>query len=331
MIPIPQNLSVYPAQAFDRRGAPGAFLAPSDQLSCGVDYVLAMGAKPAVLSLDLQEIPPHVIRSDSALGTALADIYPDARLTLTTPEGRSVQVLLLVETARTGEARQLWVAPLAPLRPGTPYHLTRIDPDGAPQALGRLANLAFVPGTHIALSTGSQVPVENLKAGDRVLTRDAGPQPLLWVGRTPQMAHGARAPVRIQAGTLNTINALVLSPDHRLFFYQRTDPLGMGTPECMVRAQHLVNHRSITQTERPPYWGYHLLLEGHHLIFAEGIAVETLRINNLTQPALPATLADQGPALLRQHRASSPDDFEIDPLLLPRGDTAALLEAAIAG
>lgn len=331
MIPIPQSLSVYPAQAFDRRGTPGTALAPSDQLTCGADYVLDGGAKPAVLSLDLQDIPPHVIRTDSAIGAGLADIYPDARLTLTTPDGRSVQVLLLVETARTGAARQLWVAPLAPLRPGTSYQLTQIDPDAAPQALGRLASLAFVPGTHIALSTGAQVAVENLRAGDRVLTRDAGPQPLLWVGRTPQMAHGNRAPVRIQAGTLNTMSDLVLSPDHRLFFYQRTDPLGMGTPECMVRAQHLVNHRTITQTEGPAYWGYHLLLEGHHLIFAEGIAVETLRINTLTEPALPATLSAQGPALLRQHRASSPDDFEIDPLLLPRGDTAALLEAAIAG
>jgi hypothetical protein len=42
----------------------------------------------------------------------------------------------------------------------------------------------FARGTNITLASGAQIPIEDLKVGDRVLTRDAGPQQIRWIGNT---------------------------------------------------------------------------------------------------------------------------------------------------
>ena len=81
--------------------------------------------------------------------------------------------------------------------------------------------------------------------GDRILTRDSGPQELRWIGQSTVRAVGDFAPVCIRAGTLNNAHDLLVSPDHRLFVYQRRDELGAGRSELLVKARHLVNGDSV--------------------------------------------------------------------------------------
>lgn len=74
----------------------------------------------------------------------------------------------------------------------------------APQ-LGDL-HVCFLAGTPIATPTG-EVPVETLRAGDLVLTRDQGAQPLVWATSsrvTPEAIDRApdQRPIRIAAGAL---------------------------------------------------------------------------------------------------------------------------------
>ena len=57
--------------------------------------------------------------------------------------------------------------------------------------------------------------------GDRVLTSDDGVQAIRWIGVTTLRATGALAHIVIEAGALNNEHDLVVSPDHRLFIYQR--------------------------------------------------------------------------------------------------------------
>ena len=59
-------------------------------------------------------------------------------------------------------------------------------------------------------------PIEELNAGDEILTRDAGVQEIRWIGQVTMRASGAFAPVLMKAGALNNVNDLVLGPEHRL-------------------------------------------------------------------------------------------------------------------
>ena len=60
---------------------------------------------------------------------------------------------------------------------------------------------------------------------------------------------GEFTPICIKAGTLNNDNDLIVSPDHRLFIYQRSDELGAGRAELLVKVRYLLNGDTVfTQT-----------------------------------------------------------------------------------
>ena len=107
----------------------------------------------------------------------------------------------------------------------------------------------FAKGTRITLSTGMPKPIEELNAGDEILTRDAGAQEIRWIGQVTMRASGAFAPVLMKAGALSNVNDLVLGPEHRLFIYQRSDELGTGRSETLVRVRHLVNGNDVIRIE----------------------------------------------------------------------------------
>ena len=79
----------------------------------------------------------------------------------------------------------------------TPYALVGIDCETAPEQLAQRACARFTRGTRITMASGEQRPIEDLRPGDRVLTRDAGPQYLRWIGVTTQRATGDFAPICI--------------------------------------------------------------------------------------------------------------------------------------
>ena len=73
-----------------------------------------------------------------------------------------------------------------------------------------------------------QVPIEQLRPGDKVLTRNDGPKKVVWVGEKTIRTVVEFAPIQTQEGVLNNARDLVMSPDHRLFVYQRSDKLNAG-------------------------------------------------------------------------------------------------------
>lgn len=201
------------------------------------------------------------------------------------PDGTFVELLVLTISGDEDTAR--FFLPLAPMATRGEYEIVASEPALAAQRLADIASVSFIAGTRLTMANGRQVPVEELHAGDRLLTRDHGPQEVRWIGQQVQRATGALAPIRIRKGTLNVANDLRLFPHHRMFIWQRSDELGTGRAEVLVKAAHLVNDDTVRREEGGFIESYQILFGAHEIIYAEGVAVESLLVTPQTRAALP--------------------------------------------
>lgn len=268
------------------------------------------------------------IAPDSALGTPGNAVHLDAALTMMTATGTTTELLVLVEVDAAGDVAQVYAMPLAPLRARTDYTLVGIDRDGAKSRFAEVACVSFSRGTHVTLASGAQMPIEDLRVGDMVLTRDDGPRPLRWIGAATVRAVGDFAPIRIRAGALNNAGDLVVSPDNRLFIYQRSDVVGAGRHEVLVRAQHLVNGDSVVRQDGGFIDYFQLLFDEHQIIYAEGIAAETMLVDPRTRSVLPPDLSGKLAQAIPGHAHRPHLDFEIQKRLVTRPDAAEILRRA---
>ncbi|PRY91257.1 Hint domain-containing protein [Donghicola tyrosinivorans] len=284
----PQSLPVYRSEEFCVvSGANmGDTLSFADDLTLDDTYCLEKTA-PSRLSILPQGRRKALVAPDSECGTPGNLVILDSVITLMSPRGDTTEALIMVEIDAMGDVQEVFLLPLARLMPGDDYSLVGINRDEAAQKLAQVACVAFSRGTHITMASGAQAPIETLKVGDRVLTRDAGIQQIRWIGQTTVRATGAFAPIVITAGTLNNEHDLVVSPEHRLFIYQRRDALGTGRSEVLIKARHLVNGSTVYWREGGFVDYFQLLFDEHQIIYAEGIAAETLLLDTRTEAALP--------------------------------------------
>ena len=161
-----------------------------------------------------------------------------------------------------------------------------------------------------------------------MLTRDEGVQELRWIGQTTSRAVGRMAPVLIRAGVLNNAADLVVSPDHRLMVYQRHDELGAGSPELLVRARDLVNGSDVVVQDGGFVDYFQLLFDRHHIVYAEGIAAESLFLDSMTQPALPDEILARISPTLETGQRRDAHGIEVQKSLLDRPDAVNLLKRA---
>ena len=134
--------------------------------------------------------------------------------------------------------------------------------------------LCFAAGTRILTPSG-QRPVESLRRGDVVTARDGGLQPIVWIGHRRAPARRHLAPVRIRAGTLGNARDLWLSPQHRVLLRGAALEMAFGVPEALAPAVALVNGATITRAPRAQIDYYHILLDRHDILFAEGAPCES--------------------------------------------------------
>lgn len=130
----------------------------------------------------------------------------------------------------------------------------------------------FAAGTRIATPRG-EVPVQHLAPGDTVRTASGAAKTIAWIGRRTldfrKHPHPERArPVRIMAGALADgvpARDLIVSPDHALFF-----------DGVLVQAKHLTDGVLIAQqTDRARVTYYHVELDSHDILLAEGAPAES--------------------------------------------------------
>ena len=325
-----QSIPVY--RAAELRVVNGANL--GDPLSFAAElnlddtYELRANASPRRLAILAAGNGSFTIAPGSALGQPGASLHLDCCLTMMSGSGQTAEVLVLVEVDDAGTVETVYALPLATLSTRTGYTLVGIDRAKARQKFAQVACVSFSRGTHITMASGVQQPIENLNIGDLVLTRDDGPQAVRWIGQSTVRAEGEFAPIRIRAGSLHNENDLLVSPDHRLFIYQRFDALGAGRHEVLVRARHLVNGDTVVRQTGGFVEYFQLLFDRHHIIFAEGIAAETFFVDTRTRAALPEDLTRALDRGLPDHQDRSHLEYEVSEALLDHPDTVALLKRA---
>lgn len=269
----------------------GDGLSEIDTLCPGDIYQLDPAAAPLALALGPPGSGPgerrQAVAPGSEVGAPGDPVALTAQLTLMAPDGDTVTVLML-RLAGAG----LCALPLAPLAPRTDYTLVHAGPAPAAVRLADVMCLSFLRGTQITLATGAQVPIEALTPGDRVLTRDHGPQPVRWIGRATLRARGDFAPVVIPGGMMGNAGDLCVGPHHRLFLYLRQRPEGLPTAEVLVQARHLVDGERVLQREGGFADWFSLVFDRHEIIYAEGIPAESLMVSEATVARLPEALAE---------------------------------------
>ncbi|MFT4150498.1 MAG: Hint domain-containing protein [Paracoccaceae bacterium] len=157
----------------------------------------------------------------------------------------------------------------------------------------------FVRGTLID-TPGGMRPVQTLAIGDAVRTVANGDQPIRWIGGARVAGRGALAPIRFAPGAIGNTRALWLSPHHRVLVRSPMLEYLFALPAAFVEARHLVNGTSIrlAPVARVEYW--HILLDRHETVLAEGAPVESLYLGPVAEDAL-------GAGAMAELRAIFPD------------------------
>ena len=142
----------------------------------------------------------------------------------------------------------------------------------------------FTPGTRILTRKG-QVAIERLKAGDLVLTRDHGLQPIRWIGArrldAAELADDPTLqPVLIRRGALGQgcpARDMLVSRQHRMLLTGARAELLFGSDEVLVRALHLVSLPGIDAVEVPAVTYLHLLFDRHQIVLADSAWSESFQ------------------------------------------------------
>lgn len=137
-----------------------------------------------------------------------------------------------------------------------------------------LAPVCFARGTRLRGQNG-EIPVEELSVGDLILTVDGGMQPIRWIGRKTSPGTGIFAPVRIAAGALGNARDLRVSQQHRMLLSGPKADAMFDEAEVLAAAKHLVNGSTILVEPCTEIEYFHILLDGHQLVYAEGAIAES--------------------------------------------------------
>lgn len=279
----------------------GAPVAPVEDLATGAcwrwhgDAVRVDGpAEPLVLTgaegdPELRQRAARAVRrligvalaGPGAVGAGMLSDLPDQSFTVT--DGIRAFVVTLVAHPAAQE-RLLMFAGRVPPR-DTDLWLVESTVDPRPEALrpAEPGVICFTSGTRIDTPRGVR-PVEMLRPGDRVLTRDDGAQEILWIGA--RRMSGARLhalpqmrPVRICAGAFGMASPegdLLVSPQHRMLVSGAAARALFNETEVLVEAGDLLDGRAVRIAQGLAEVHYiHLMLPRHSVLRANGVESES--------------------------------------------------------
>lgn len=148
--------------------------------------------------------------------------------------------------------------------------------------------ICFTPDTRLATPDGVR-QIRQLRPGDRVLTRDNGPQEVLWTGH--RRMSGARLyamphlrPIRFKVNAMGLYRPdedLLVSPQHRMLVTGPQAQALFNTAEVLVAAEDLINDVTITVDHALREVTYvHVLFERHNVVWANGLETESFHPSN---------------------------------------------------
>lgn len=161
--------------------------------------------------------------------------------------------------------------------------------------------LCFTRGAMIETAQGPR-PVEELRVGDAIPVRDGGTRPIRWISASKVGARALRrapklAPVRITAGALGNglpLRDLVVSRQHRMLVTSKVAERMFGARDVLISAIRLTTlpgiyvEESIREVEY-----FHILFDAHHVIWAEGVASESLFTGPEALKSVPPAARDE--------------------------------------
>ncbi|MFQ6547109.1 Hint domain-containing protein [Aestuariibius sp. 2305UL40-4] len=171
------------------------------------------------------------------------------------------------------------------------------------------ANLCFTDGTRLQTPTGPRL-IDDLEPGDELLTRDNGPQKIVWIWK------GTHAPADIAANpALNSITIgkgalghglpsrdLRLSRQHRVLLTSKIVTRMFGIGAVLVPAKDLLALPGVALSPLgPPITYFHILMSRHEVLFAEGAPAETLFLGPESLKSLSPDALDEIRLLLGDH------------------------------
>jgi hypothetical protein len=181
--------------------------------------------------------------------------------------------------------------------------------------------VCFTEGTLIETNRGN-IPIEKLRVGDRVLTRDNEFQEIQWIGthevsQRQLAANEKLRPICIKRGALGRnlpARDMHVSRQHRMLV---SSPIAMrmfNTSEVLIPAIKLTTLPGIEVCEGCPDVTYfHLLCKRHEVIFAEGAPAESLFAGpealNAVQPSGRKQILDLFPGISDPHFKPQAADF----------------------
>lgn len=142
----------------------------------------------------------------------------------------------------------------------------------------------FTPGTMIATPKGER-PVESLREGDKVITRDNGIQEIRWAG-TKKMGWKDFAnaehlkPILIREGALGNglpERDILVSPNHRILVANDRTALYFEEREVLVAAKHLVDNKGVMRVNTMSTAYIHFMFDHHEVVLSNGAWSESFQ------------------------------------------------------
>lgn len=185
--------------------------------------------------------------------------------------------------SQNGQAGNIWgFSTSQPLNPGSQY----VKIAGSNSGSRRYRDIApcFAAGTQIRGQDGF-VPVEDIRSGTRIWTRDNGCLPVRWASSSTVGGCADYAPIRFAAGVLGNDTALRVSPSHRMLFTSPRAELMFGPGPVLIPARFFLGQTGVTQDPVATVEYFHFMFEGHEIVDAQGC---------LTESFYPGAMALQG-------------------------------------
>lgn len=145
----------------------------------------------------------------------------------------------------------------------------------------------FAEGTLIETAGGMR-PVESIRPGDLVVTRDNGLQTVRWSSSREVDGVGAFAPVVFAPGAIGNLHELSVSQEHRMVVENAMSDLLFGEAEVLIAAKHLCGLPGVAIRPQPRITYFHIMFDQHQVVRSNGCWSESFFLADNAVAALEA-------------------------------------------
>lgn len=215
--------------------------------------------------------PDQNVTASTVAGIVPGDLADSRyRYSYTGSDGSSGTIYLIATNGLANYGS--WIVSPTQLSPAVTYTFGTFNRNGAVPYSSLVP--CFTLGTLIQTKWGDK-PIEDLRVGDLIITRDNGLQPLRWIGRCTVPALGSAAPIHIAKRAMGNAAPLLVSPNHRMLIDSGSADYLFGVREVLIVAKHLLPNPGVSVKSGGEVTYIHLLFEEHQIVSTHGCPSES--------------------------------------------------------